>query len=147
MSTNYQSACSNVDARARQYLKQAAAAKSRELGRELTPAERKEFALTRPVLDELDRETRYEVTSNLVADLGSRLGQPLLLTQKEFEDHYNKSRALPLPILTGLNPSQIARFEEQSLHTPAMDLEVQSIRSIFQRNRRLAPAGLPRSHR
>jgi penicillin-binding protein 2 len=129
LSTNYQYACSNVDARARQYLKQQAAQKSKELGRELKPPERKQFALTRPMLDELNRETRYWVTSNLVADLGARLGQPLILTQKDFEDHYNKSRALPMPILSSLNPAEIARFEEQSLHSPAMDLEVQSVRS------------------
>jgi penicillin-binding protein 2 len=128
LSTNYQYACSNTDARARFILKQEALAKSRQLGRDLTPQERKQFALTRPMLDELNRETRYLVTSNLVADLGARLGQPLELTQKEFEDHYDKSRALPLPLLTGLNAAQIARFEEESLHTPAMDLEVQSIR-------------------
>jgi penicillin-binding protein 2 len=129
LSTNYQYACSNVTARAKQYLKQEAVAKSRELGRELTPLERKQFALTRPMLDDLNRQTRYFVTSNIVADLGVRLGQPLTLTQKEFEDHYDKSRAMPMPILTSLNPAQIARFEEQSLHTPAMDLEVQSVRT------------------
>jgi penicillin-binding protein 2 len=129
LSTNYQYACSNADTRAHQYLKQLAQAKSRELGRDLTPQERKQFALTRPMLDELNRETRYAVTSNLVADLGARLGQPLELSQKEFEDHYNKSRALPMPLLTNLNAAQIARFEEQALHTPAMDLEVQSIRT------------------
>jgi penicillin-binding protein 2 len=129
LSTNYQYACSNVITRARQYLKQQAAAKSKELGRELTPQERKQFALTRPVLDQLNRETRYLVTSNIVADLGARLGDPLALTQKEFEDHYDKSRALPLPIRTSLNTAEMARFEEQFLHTPAMDLDVQSVRS------------------
>lgn len=129
LSTNYQYACSNADTRAKQYLKQLAQAKSKELRRDLTPQERKQFAFTRPMLDELNRETRYLVTSNLVADLGARLGQPLELSQKEFEDHYNKSRALPMPLLTNLNISEIARFEEQELHTPAMDLEVQSVRS------------------
>ena len=129
LSTNYQYACSNVVARARQYLKQQAAAESKQLGRELTPQERKQFALTRPMLDQLNRETRYEVTSNIVADLGARLGDPLALTQKDFEDHYYKSLALPLPIRTGLNTAEMARFEEQFLHTPAMDLDVQSIRS------------------
>jgi penicillin-binding protein 2 len=129
LSTNYQYACSNADVRARLYLKQLAQAKSKELGRDLTLPERRQFALTRPMLDELNRETRYAVTSNLVADLGARLGRPLELSQKEFEDHYNKSRALPMPLLTNLNTSEIARFEEQSLHTPAMDLEVQSVRS------------------
>ncbi len=128
LSTNYQYACSNADTRAKQYLKQLAQAKSRELGRDLTPQERKQFAFTRPMLDELNRETLYLVTSNLVADLGVRLGQSLELSQKEFEDHYNKSRALPMPLLTNLNSSEIARFEEQALHTPAMDLEVQSMR-------------------
>ncbi len=128
LSTNYQYACSNVTARARQYLKQQAAAMSKQLGRDLTPQERKQFALTRPMLDQLNRQTRYLVTSNIVTDLGARLGQPLDLTQKEFEDHYDKSRALPLPILTGLNTAEMSRFEEQSLHTPAMDLDVQSVR-------------------
>jgi penicillin-binding protein 2 len=128
LSTNYQYACSNVVARAHQYMKQQAAAMSKQLGRDLTPQERKQFALTRPMLDQLNRETRYLVTSNLVADLGVRLGQPLDLTQKEFEDHYDKSRALPLPIQTSLDTAEMARFEEQSLHTPAMDLDVQSVR-------------------
>jgi penicillin-binding protein 2 len=129
LSPDYQYACSSVIARAKRYLSQQAAARKQQLGRELTPQERKQFVLTRPVLDELNRETRYEVTSNIIAGLASRLGQPLSLTRKEFEDHYDKFRALPLPILTDLNPAEVARFEEQSLHTPAMDLEVQSVRS------------------
>jgi penicillin-binding protein 2 len=129
LSPDYQIACSNAVAVAKRYLNQQAAAKKKELGRDLTPQEKKQFALTRPALDELNRQTRYEVTSNIVAGLASRLGQPLGLTQKEFEDHYDKFRALPLPVLTDLNPAEIARFEEQSLHTPAMDLEVQSVRS------------------
>jgi penicillin-binding protein 2 len=129
LSRDYQIACSNNITRVKKYLSQQVALKKQQLGRDLTVPEKKQFALTRPMIDELNRETRYEVTSNIVADLATRLGEPLELTQQEFQEHYDKALAMPLPILMNLNATEIARFEEQSLHTPAMDLDVQSIRT------------------
>ena len=72
--------------------------------------------------------TRYEVTSNIVADLGARLQTAIPLAPKEFEKRYDKARALPLPVMANLDPTMVARFEEQSMHTPGVDLDIQSLR-------------------
>ena len=46
----------------------------------------------------------------------------------DFEKHYQRSLAMPLPIVPNLDPVQMARFEEQSTMPMGVDLEVQSNR-------------------
>ena len=130
LSTNYQAAFNTRIAQVRDGLNQQAKAKSKELHRDLTPAEKRAFAISKSMREQLSREVRYQVTSNIVADLSARLHLPLSLSQTNFERHYGTARALPLDILTNLTPAQLALFEEESpLHTPAMDLDIQSIRA------------------
>jgi penicillin-binding protein 2 len=82
--------------------------------------------------NELLRQSRYVATSNLVQQLGVALGQAVLTNEPrfytEFTNHYDQRRALPLPILTGLNSSQIARFLEQGTRLPGLDMEIQPVR-------------------
>jgi penicillin-binding protein 2 len=81
---------------------------------------------------ELLRQARYVATSNLVQQLGIALGQTVVTNESkfyaEFTNHYDQRRALPMPILTGLKSSQIARFLEQGTRLPGLDLEIQPIR-------------------
>ncbi len=131
LSTNFQAGYASATNVARQALRQQAAAKERELGRKLTPAERKQFSWTVALRDQVSRQSRYQVTSNLLADLAARLHEPLELSESNFDKHYDKALAIPLTVLSNLTlTAQIAMFEEQSpLHTPGMDLDVQSVRS------------------
>ena len=99
-----------------------------ELHRKLTPAERKQFAVSETLRSQLAQQTRYEVASNLVSQLGEHLGQAIDMPQTNFDKWYARSRALPMPILASMNPAQVARFEEQSASSPGVDLEVQSTR-------------------
>ncbi len=71
---------------------------------------------------------RYFVVSNLVNAVSGMLEEPLVLTEKEFETHYNQRRALPLPVATDLDSEQLARFVEQSTTLPGCDLEAQPAR-------------------
>ena len=128
LSRNFQAAYAAALARTRANLNQQLMAKQKQLGRKLTAQEKKQFALTEALKSQLQRTTRYEVVSNLVAELGVRMQQPVSLLEKDFESRYEKARALPLPILANLNPTNVALFEEQSVGTPGVDLEVQSIR-------------------
>ena len=64
----------------------------------------------------------------MVLQVSQRLRQPLWLNPTNFERHYETRLALPCPVLTNLNPAQIARFEEQSTSPIGVDLEVQSTR-------------------
>ncbi len=95
--------------------------------RRLTVAER----------NELLRRSRYVATSNLVQQLSQALGQTVVTNEakfrKEFFEHYEDRRALPMPILTGLNSGQIARFLEQGTRLPGLDMEIQSFRVYPQR--------------
>jgi len=86
--------------------------------RRLTPAEK----------TKLGREARYSVTSNIVWQLGVALRQPLAVDETKFHRHYDRRRALPLPIVASLNAEQIARFQEQSIHLPGVDMEMQPLR-------------------
>jgi len=77
----------------------------------------------------LGREVRYSVTSNIVWQLGVALRQPLVLTNEaKFRQHYDRRRALPYTILANLNSYQIARFQEQSMRLPGVDMEMQPTR-------------------
>src|SRR5436190_1838419 len=85
----------------------------KQLGRALTKVERRQLALSTKEKEALQEKARYEVASNVVLQISHRLGQPLGLDPTNFERHCEKSLVLPYPIATNLDPTNIARFEEQ----------------------------------
>jgi penicillin-binding protein 2 len=101
-----------------------------KLRRKLTRDERRQIALSTKEQNDLRRQTRFEVASNLVAQVNLRLqlSPPQVLNATNFERHYQAELVLPCPILTNLSPAQIARFEEQAASLPGVDLEMQSTR-------------------
>jgi penicillin-binding protein 2 len=114
--------------RARADLKQQQSELVKKLNRKLTKEERKQFNFTMKQRELLRQKARYEVASNVVAQVSQRLGQPLWLNPTNFERHYETRLALPCPVVTNLNSTQIARFEEQSTSPMGVDLEIQSTR-------------------
>ena len=115
-------------ARARSELKQRQEDFSRRLNRKLTREERKPFLFTQSRKNLLRQQARYEVASNVVTQISLRLQQPISLNATNFARHYETRLALPYPVLTDLNPQQIARIEEQSTSPMGVDLEAQSTR-------------------
>ena len=109
----------------RKQLEAGRAAAERKAARKLTPAESKPFLLSVARKDEVGRQARYEVASNLVAELGARLGRPLALDQKTFERHYAEKLVLPLPVAESLDPTNLARFEETPNPPRGLDLDTQ----------------------
>jgi penicillin-binding protein 2 len=85
-------------------------------------------------LKALARSSRYFVVSNVVSQLGVHIGQPMLLNEKNFHQHYEQRLALPMPLHTSLTSTQIARLQEQSLGMPGVDMEVQPLRYYPQSN-------------
>jgi penicillin-binding protein 2 len=124
----FEAAYSEEVARARSELKQQLAVEEKKLHRRLTKEERKHFILTSKEKGRIRQAARYEVASNVVMQVSYRLRQPLSLNPTNFERHYETRLALPCPVLTNLNPVQIALFEEQSSNRMGVDLEVQSTR-------------------
>ena len=102
--------------------------KEKELRRHLTTQERKSFLLTQSQKTVLRQEARYEVASNVVLQISHRLQQPLSLDPTNFERHYETRLVLPMPIIGNLDPTNIARFEEQTTSPLGVDLDVQSTR-------------------
>jgi len=96
--------------------------------RELTAAERRRFRLRGKLKTELERKARYLATSNLVAEIAATLQTPITLDPEEFHRHYQIRRALPFPILTGMTPTQLARFSEANRPWPGLEIEVQPVR-------------------
>jgi len=113
---------------ARGLLKQQQEMMAAKLNRRLTRQERRQFLLSQKEKARLRHEARYEVASNVVRQVSLRLRQPLWLNPASFARHYEARLALPYPVLTDLNPAQIARFEEQSTSPMGVDLEIQSTR-------------------
>jgi penicillin-binding protein 2 len=105
------------------------AAQSKILGRPLTKAERKQFALTKAERAQLREQARFRVASGVVMQVGERLGQSLTLDRAKFSRHYEVQRALPYSVLRNLDTAQIARFEEKYSGGLGVDLEMQSVRT------------------
>jgi penicillin-binding protein 2 len=114
--------------RIRKELKAEREAEEKRLKRSLTKAEAKRFVLSSERQGELQKEARYAVASNTVAAVSRLLGVNQSLNRTNFERHYNQTRALPLPIITNLNPVQIAMFEEQCSGLRGADVDMQSMR-------------------
>lgn len=104
------------------------AARETALGRKLTKAERRPYTLTFGERSMLRTNAFYAVASNIVAQIGAGLRQPLALDPESFHRHYRITRFLPFPVATNLTVAQIARFEEQLHGIRGADLEVQSTR-------------------
>ena len=124
----FEEASSKEISRARAILKQQAEEKQRQLKRKLTKQEKKQFTLSLRDKGVLKQKARYEVASNVVAEISRRLGQPFTLNPISFQKHYDQSLALPLPIATNLTSQQIAVFSEQCNEQIGVDLSVQSTR-------------------
>jgi penicillin-binding protein 2 len=121
-------ASSNVIARTQADLKQRKETREKTLGRSLTKAEQREFTLSTTQKDLLRQKARYEVASNVVAEVSRRLQQPVGLNPADFARHYSNRLALPYPVMSNLNPTNIARFEEQAVAPIGVDLQIQSMR-------------------
>lgn len=102
---------------------------------EYTNGVRKEFKLanpnvrlTRKITDELERQARYRVVSNVLMQVSSAIQAPRLLVEQDFHTHYDQLRSLPLPLLKDLSKPQVAMFVEQAGNVPSLALEPQAIR-------------------
>jgi penicillin-binding protein 2 len=115
-------------ATARKALKAQMDAEEKRLGRKLNREERKKFLLSSAERTGLSKRARYFVASNVVAEIGARLGLATTLSPTNFEKHYSSTLALPMPVFTNLNSLQIARFEEQSVNFNGVDIEMRSLR-------------------
>ncbi|MGD0745080.1 MAG: penicillin-binding transpeptidase domain-containing protein [Verrucomicrobiota bacterium] len=104
-------------------------AQEKKLGRPLSKAERKSYALTSEQLKQLREQARCSVAGGVVTQLGHMMGQPLTLDAADFERNYEKRLAMPYPVLKNMNEAQIARFEENYTNDFGADLELQSVRT------------------
>ena len=84
--------------------------------------------LTKTQINGLTWQARYDVASNVVAEVGQHLQQPVSLDFRDFALHYRTKLALPYPVISDINPNLVARFEEQTTATNGVDLEIQSSR-------------------
>ncbi len=84
--------------------------------------------LARAEREQLEWTARYQVVSNITAQVGEWLQQPRVIDQRLFQRHYNEVRALPISILQNLTATQVARFAERPGVFPGLDLEIQPLR-------------------
>jgi len=84
--------------------------------------------LSKEQITALTWQARYNVASNVVADVGQRLQKPVALDFPNFTRHYQTRLALPYPIIENIDPNLVARFEEQTTSPNGVDLEIQSSR-------------------
>ena len=76
----------------------------------------------------LESQARYRVVSNIAHQLSQVLNQPIELDHATFRKHYRGQLALPLPLLSDLDPAEVARFQETPFHAPGLNLVVEPYR-------------------
>jgi penicillin-binding protein 2 len=128
LSKPFRSASAKEIAAARADQSRRVAQAEKSLGRRLTKTERKQFLLSTKQKESLQERARYEVASNVVMQVSQRLQENVSLDPTNFEKHYATRLVLPFPVVQNLDPTNIARFEEQSTSPLGVDLEVQSTR-------------------
>lgn len=85
--------------------------------------------VSRTELSQLNRESRYAVVSNLVADISHRLEFPLNLSEPALHQHFLNKTALPLTLIPNCTLTQIALITEQAWSLPGVELELAPVRS------------------
>ena len=75
------------------------------------------------------RDSRYRVVQTVADKVASVLQTPLALNYTNFTRHYETARSMPFCVVSNLSPLHVARFEEQSINSIGVDLEIQSKRS------------------
>lgn len=109
--------------------KQNIAAAEKKLGRSLNKTERKNFAISPDQTQAMREQARDRIVAGIIAQVGEKLGQPVVFNVKDFNSHYARALAMPYTILPKLNPEQIARFEENFPGNAGANLELQSVRN------------------
>lgn len=112
---------------------------------EYTNSVKKEFTnsspnvkLTPAVIADLSRRARYRSVSNLLFQVSASLQNPKLLLEKEFSQHYEQKRSLPLTLLGNLTFDEVATLLESGSLDPSLDVEVEP--------RRVYPYGSATAH-
>jgi penicillin-binding protein 2 len=77
----------------------------------------------------LGKQVRFAVVTNLVFELGKRMGQTLSPPdEKKFQDHYASRLVVPLPVMEDLTAQQVALFCEMPNKPPGLNLDLQPLR-------------------
>ena len=79
-------------------------------------------------VEQLWRQARFNVVSNVIAQVSDRVGMPLTLSESELHRHWANTRALPLAIIRKLTAKQIATLSEQSWSIHGISVELQPVR-------------------
>jgi penicillin-binding protein 2 len=89
---------------------------------------KKAAPLTRAQISWLQWQARYDVAGNVVDKMSQTIGRPLTFDYKSFWRAYESSLYVPYPIAQGLDPQEVARFEENYSGALGVDLDVQTTR-------------------
>ena len=93
----FEAAYANDVVHARDERKRQMEEEQKKLRRKLSKEEKRQFVLSSKDRGRIRQEARYEVASNVVAQVSQRLRQPLWLNPTNFERHFETRLALPCP--------------------------------------------------
>lgn len=80
------------------------------------------------VLEQVNREARYRVASNLTAQITGKLQEPQILDFDRFTGHYHQKPYIPFPVIQNLLPKQVAIFAENFTGLNGVEMEIQPTR-------------------
>jgi penicillin-binding protein 2 len=93
-----------------------------------TPTVLKNVPLNKEQINQLQWQARYNVAYDSIARTSQTIGRPLTFDPTNFWRAYRSSLYVPYPIVQGLDPTELARFEENYTPGLGVDLDVQTTR-------------------
>ena len=82
----------------------------------------KEHDLSTEESAQLEIDVRHRVVRRFTEQLG--LSQAMDISPADMQNHFVNQRALPLPVISGLSSTNVARFMENNWKVPGLELEV-----------------------
>ena len=79
-------------------------------------------SISREQRREMEIAVRHHVVSKFTTQM--QLDQPIDVTPDRMQRHFLEQRALPLPVIRDLSPTNVARFMENSWKVPGLEVEV-----------------------
>jgi penicillin-binding protein 2 len=90
----------------------------------ISPVQTQYLRMSRAETDATILAARHRVVQRVADQVAAVLQTPLPVNPTNFHRHYATATAMPFPLADNLTPEQVARFEERSINSLGVDLQI-----------------------
>lgn len=104
----------------------------KEMLQQIAADEGIERGLTSRERSQVNKRARYNVMQRLIGQLGEIMEEEISISEKEFENHYNRQLSMPLPVMPDISLAQTTKFLESVSIPPGFEIDIQPVRTYPQ---------------